>query len=228
MQSGTALWDGVALCETLEFAESLMPAALAGGTESLPRAGGAAARVGAATDRSAQLVISTVQAMLGTDTGAAADRIGAAGRVIQLLVFSSGRAVQVGPSSNPCSKCLVSVHEARISETTFTTHFLSQIAPLHVGAYNAANTPAAAGDASEFPACDFLVSHSPLAALCRAASSDHPKRLRCALLDVQPGSADIPPEALSTLYRGAADADTRDDEARGFNPPTEPALLCAH
>jgi len=46
------------------------------------------------------------------------------------------------------------------------------------------------------------VSHSPLAALCRAAASDHPKRLRCALLDVQPGSADIPPEALSTLFRG--------------------------
>ena len=46
------------------------------------------------------------------------------------------------------------------------------------------------------------VTHAPLAAVCRVANADHPEKLRCAVLDLQPETASVPPAALDALFGG--------------------------
>ena len=51
-----------------------------------------------------------------------------------------------------------------------------------------------------------IVTHAPLAAVCRVANADHPDKLRCAVLDLQPETASINPAALDALFwRGTID-----------------------
>lgn len=163
-----ASWAGVAVCETLSWAAPLLHASGA----SLVNDATSSSRVARAAERSADLVMSAIQAIMN-NASASASAANATNAPTQLLVCTSG-------------------------------------------AFSAAATYQR--DCEPRPAASALpVTHAPLAAMCRVANADHPKKLRCAVLDLQLETAFIPPGAFDALFSTSGggegiDATTSEDE----------------